>query len=1686
MNHNIITDSAVACAAATTDNEANVHRLRLSDEVIGLTYDNDMPVTHDIVITRLRLRSAAASSPQRYRKGDHSVRDLRFARRARTALEWGARTSSEPERGSASTSSSRSSSARRRSTSDTPSAKGGPSTTPMSVYSSNISSRYDGLGSCGTSAAPSPHAATGDLSPQCGDLSPQCGVTQHQGCCPPQCGGLSPQCGDPAPQSGGSQHRGCCPPQSGAFSAQCADVRHQGVGGIAPQSGVSAPTTFVAGRRRQPARTRRPRYIDLFGGGGGASIGFSRTMDCVAFVEYDRVAADVYMANHPHAVPVVKDIGTCGHDILGVLRSLGDVDLVHLSPPCQPFSSAGRRDPNDPRIQLTFDGLGLAVKLQPMVITMENVPNLLQHLGGTTWSTCLGILTGAGYDVHFEVVDAAHFVPQRRERLFVVATRKGMLSSFSSEAAQLRQRPKRVLREFFPDMHYDSIFLPARRSYSRSLHSMNGQSPTLRTNCYASPGRRYTERTADSPLRFIDSLIPTVKDLKVIMGWPTWASLPPSGSAAGKVLGNSVCPAVAEWLGFVITSDLDQHRLRRVADDVVANLRSAPSSSDPQGTAYAQAVVDAAEVAVTGAHSAPLPGSANPQVIDADRRVPDTACNTGADHVEQLRRRERRRLATLLRTRVRTDGSLRSLRDPVWTRPPVGVPPCSSNPPAMFGARPWTRHVDASEPTHRCRVSQRWRRWRAMHMAHCQRCQRYSAREHGCCPPVEQLRCAFEGNGIPDETTWTCDPSCYQAGMVEDIRVGLDPPTQPPPPSRAHANGSSLWEHWDSTVDYMVKMEKVGGSGCLGPHEWQMADGGVCSAMHAVVRPSDLRAHQRDGVPLPVRTVIDLTASGVNDSMPHWRFRLEGIDAAIRLLGRLDNPHIGCCDLSKYFPSLPVAKAVQHLMYIRDPRVDTTWRGPGEPSKAWLRHRKRQRRSKRRGPFRVHDGLPLGLRLSPPFACALSGEMVQFLTAIGIDCCMYVDDLLVAASGRSACASAMRRAMAVFEWLGFSVSKGKTTGPARRLKYLGYVIDIDARTVTIGDERRRDALACLRRLRQDSVVVKDLESTIGRLGFIAGVVPGGRTYTCRLYRDLHDALQRGDRHIRLSAGALKDVDWWQEALSSCHGGSRIFGADAILPVVPMKSDAAGEIGWGYVLGGRVYFSRWQPRTVTAKHIQYKELVAVVHASEAHGQHFRGSILRTGVDNAAVAFAINRQSSHCPTMMTLLRRLADAQRAHDFTVIASHVPRKYNDLADLATRFQVLAEWQSHLPEELAVNTVISPCTTPSPADGANVYSFKFDAPSRLESNPPLPTRTASTSSSTSTSALNITSTPRSDTSPSLPSRSTTSPAPATPNFDPTKPSTSTSPPGLTTRTSTTALTSPSRTLSSATGSIASSPPSASASRTSPSATPRSCSTSSSTSASTTTYVRPLTSSSSTAPSSSSGPGSSLRTTPACGPASTPRGSVAPTSSTTASASSPFAWDTGAANASTSRAPVAAPSSTSVSLTSPLATSFASSSAGCTGASRVASTMIEFSSRSRPAAASSTNRLRHGHGGVASATFKHCATRASAPVFPERGGSRVARFALAARRTTSPQAAPRPGSSCKAAGPPTPTRSTTGRLRPSAAPWLPSTTTRSCSSSRRSAASVARCTPSRSLCSWGGVASLHDRAVYVGPGLLTSA
>ncbi|MBS1723670.1 MAG: DNA cytosine methyltransferase [Armatimonadetes bacterium] len=189
------------------------------------------------------------------------------------------------------------------------------------------------------------------------------------------------------------------------------------------------------------------RYASFFSGAGGLDLGLEQAgWECVYLNEFDRRACETLRANRPSWPLHEGDVREW--DGNGVRQASGHVDAVVGGPPCQAFSTAGKRlGLNDERGNVFLHFLDIAIALRPRLIVIENVRGLLSaplshrphsergfgfaplspdELRGGALAHILHRLKGEGYGVSFDLYDTANFgVPQRRERLVLVAASDG-------------------------------------------------------------------------------------------------------------------------------------------------------------------------------------------------------------------------------------------------------------------------------------------------------------------------------------------------------------------------------------------------------------------------------------------------------------------------------------------------------------------------------------------------------------------------------------------------------------------------------------------------------------------------------------------------------------------------------------------------------------------------------------------------------------------------------------------------------------------------------------------------------------------------------------------------------------------------------------------------------------------------------------------------------------------------------------------------------------------------------------------------------------------------------------------------------------------------------------------------------------------------------------------------------------
>lgn len=170
-------------------------------------------------------------------------------------------------------------------------------------------------------------------------------------------------------------------------------------------------------------------FIDLFAGIGGMRMAFEALGGrCVFTSEWNRFAVETYRANFDCAHPIAGDIREVRSD------DVPAHDVLVAGFPCQPFSIAGVSKKNAlgrphgfrdaTQGTLFFEVARIIERHRPRAFLLENVKNLVTHDRGRTFRVILDVLEQElGYQVDWKVLDARGFVPQHRERTYIVGFR---------------------------------------------------------------------------------------------------------------------------------------------------------------------------------------------------------------------------------------------------------------------------------------------------------------------------------------------------------------------------------------------------------------------------------------------------------------------------------------------------------------------------------------------------------------------------------------------------------------------------------------------------------------------------------------------------------------------------------------------------------------------------------------------------------------------------------------------------------------------------------------------------------------------------------------------------------------------------------------------------------------------------------------------------------------------------------------------------------------------------------------------------------------------------------------------------------------------------------------------------------------------------------------------------------------
>ena len=174
-----------------------------------------------------------------------------------------------------------------------------------------------------------------------------------------------------------------------------------------------------------------PRILDLFCGIGGLSLGLSRAgLSPIGGLDNWKDAARTYEHNHHNQPCMVADISTVRVEEICEFFAVKpkDIDMMAGGPPCQGFSTVGKRDSRDPRNKLWQHYLELVDQIRPAYVLVENVEGMVVMDRGGVCESVVANFANIGYRAKWKLLRSADFgVPQLRKRVIFMAWLDGLV-----------------------------------------------------------------------------------------------------------------------------------------------------------------------------------------------------------------------------------------------------------------------------------------------------------------------------------------------------------------------------------------------------------------------------------------------------------------------------------------------------------------------------------------------------------------------------------------------------------------------------------------------------------------------------------------------------------------------------------------------------------------------------------------------------------------------------------------------------------------------------------------------------------------------------------------------------------------------------------------------------------------------------------------------------------------------------------------------------------------------------------------------------------------------------------------------------------------------------------------------------------------------------------------------------------
>ena len=300
--------------------------------------------------------------------------------------------------------------------------------------------------------------------------------------------------------------------------------------------------------------------IDLFSGCGGMSLGFEKAgYEILAAFENWPKAINIYNHNFNH--PVIEQDLTKEEETIELINSY-EVDMIIGGPPCQDFSSAGKRDVTLGRADLTYHFANIVCGVRPNWFVMENVERIKKsHI----LKDISEQLESAGYGLTGTILNSAYCnVPQRRTRFFLIGQLGGKNNSLHEILRSKLEQNEMTVRDYFGNSLNLEYYYRHPRNYSRrGIYSIDEPSPTVRGVNRPIPAG-YKKHKGDPPNVKLEEIRPlTTIERSYLQTFPPDFVFEGTKTNLEQMIGNAVPVNLAKFVGESIEEFISNRPFRK-------------------------------------------------------------------------------------------------------------------------------------------------------------------------------------------------------------------------------------------------------------------------------------------------------------------------------------------------------------------------------------------------------------------------------------------------------------------------------------------------------------------------------------------------------------------------------------------------------------------------------------------------------------------------------------------------------------------------------------------------------------------------------------------------------------------------------------------------------------------------------------------------------------------------------------------------------------------------------------------------------------------------------------------------------------------------------------------------------------------------------------------------------------------